>query len=186
MIENYVEVKLNPCRKDLTGMKFGKLTVIKPVKTKNSKYTQWLCRCDCGNEAVAYSYKLLAGRVKSCGCLMTNIHPYKALKQENAELKAKNETLKSQLDLEVQKKEVLEIKNERLKLQTKELENRMRTLDEEDITVEITEDEFEKYKQLKSCLQEIKAIAENCYAPADKENDGFYTILQLITEAEEE
>lgn len=94
MIENYVEIKLNPCRKDLTGMKFGKLTVIKPVKTKNSKYSQWLCKCDCGNEVVAYSYKLLAGRVKSCGCLMTNIHPYKVMQQENAELKAENARLK--------------------------------------------------------------------------------------------
>lgn len=102
------------------------------------------------------------------------------------ELKAENETLKSQLDFEVQKKEVLEAENERLKLKTEELENRMQTLDDEDITVEITEDEFEKYKQLKSCLQEIKAIAENCYDPADKENDGFYTILQLITKAESE
>lgn len=40
--------------------------------------------------------------------------------------------------------------------------------------------------RLNSCLQEIKEIAETCYDPADKENDGFYTILQLITKAEEE
>ena len=46
-----------------------------------------------------------------------------------------------------------------------------------------SEDIVSKYL---TTLQEIKAIAENCYDHADKENDGFYTILQLITKAEEE
>lgn len=38
---------------DLTGQKFGRLTVIKRVEdaiTENgNKFTQWLCNCDCGN-----------------------------------------------------------------------------------------------------------------------------------------
>ena len=32
--------------------------------------------------------------------------------------------------------------------------------------------------QLKQTLAEIKEIAESCYDPADKENDGFWLILQ--------
>ena len=40
-----------------------------------------------------------------------------------AELKAENETLKSQLDFEVQKKEVFEIENERLKEEIKRYKN---------------------------------------------------------------
>ena len=119
------------------------------------------------------------------------------LAEENADIKAENDTLKSQLDFEVQKKEVFEIENERLKLKTEELENRMRTLDDETITVEITEDEFEKYKQLKSCLQEIKKIADARCDECKYGKDGIsckygdcgeaklHLIIQLITKAVE-
>lgn len=40
--------------KDLTGKRFGKLTVIRRAKDyitpKGKPHTQWLCVCDCGNE----------------------------------------------------------------------------------------------------------------------------------------
>ena len=52
--------------KDLSGMKFGKLTAITPVKTGNS--VKWICHCDCGGSAIAYGYDLQRGRVTSCGC----------------------------------------------------------------------------------------------------------------------
>ena len=32
---------------DLTGQRFGKLTVIRPARTKNGLYG-WICQCDCG------------------------------------------------------------------------------------------------------------------------------------------
>ena len=39
-----------PKFKDLTGQRFGYLTIIKKAgKSKNNK-TLWLCKCDCGNE----------------------------------------------------------------------------------------------------------------------------------------
>lgn len=41
-----------------------------------------------------------------------------------------------------------------------------------------------KYCDLLKALTEIKEIAEYCYDPVDKENDGFWTILQLISEVE--
>lgn len=54
---------------DLTGLKFGKLTVIKRDNNKNGRVC-WLCKCDCGNdEYVTYSKTLLNGTCKSCGCL---------------------------------------------------------------------------------------------------------------------
>ena len=34
--------------KDLTGQKFGRLTVIKKIKTK--WLVVWLCQCECGNQ----------------------------------------------------------------------------------------------------------------------------------------
>ena len=49
--------------KDLTGQKFGRLTVIKHIKHKF-----WLCKCECGNEIKVISDNFKAGRTKSCGC----------------------------------------------------------------------------------------------------------------------
>lgn len=53
---------------DLTGQKFGRLTVIKRVENKN-KQTYWLCRCECGNEKDVNAGNLKSGNVRSCGCL---------------------------------------------------------------------------------------------------------------------
>ena len=44
----------------------------------------------------------------------------------------------------------------------------------------------EQLDQLKQTLTEIKEIAEYCYDPVDKENDGFWSILQKISECEVE
>lgn len=54
---------------DLTGQKFGKLTVIK--KNGNDKYKNivWLCKCDCGKETIVNTTRLKSGYTKSCGCL---------------------------------------------------------------------------------------------------------------------
>lgn len=54
--------------KDLTGMKFGKLTVIKYSGIINH-HAAWECKCECGNTAVVRSNDLHSGNVKSCGCL---------------------------------------------------------------------------------------------------------------------
>lgn len=54
---------------DLTGQRFGKLTVIKRVENvMNSHISRWLCQCDCGNEKIVYSNHLRRGNTKSCGC----------------------------------------------------------------------------------------------------------------------
>jgi len=54
---------------DLTGQRFGKLTVISPAKNVDGR-TAWLCRCDCGQERVIKTYHLRSGHTKSCGCLL--------------------------------------------------------------------------------------------------------------------
>lgn len=57
---------------DLTGQKFGRLTVINRAKNHTQKNgsvkTQWLCECDCGNRVVVQGVNLKNGHVKSCGC----------------------------------------------------------------------------------------------------------------------
>lgn len=55
-------------REDLTGKKFGRLTVIKFAHSKNRK-SYWVCKCDCGNETITRSDSLKEGKVKSCSCL---------------------------------------------------------------------------------------------------------------------
>ena len=52
---------------DLTGQRFGKLTVLAPAENVGPR-TAWLCRCDCGNEAVVTTLRLRDGRRTSCGC----------------------------------------------------------------------------------------------------------------------
>lgn len=53
---------------DLTGQKFGLLTVIGIADT-NTQKTYWVCKCDCSNMKTVRSDSLLCGSIKSCGCL---------------------------------------------------------------------------------------------------------------------
>ena len=52
---------------DLTGQRYGSLTVISPAENVGGR-TAWLCRCDCGREAVVKTCHLRSGHTKSCGC----------------------------------------------------------------------------------------------------------------------
>ena len=52
--------------KDLNGKKFGSLTVLYFVDTKNAK-ARWMCRCDCGVEKIITSADLVKGDTKTCG-----------------------------------------------------------------------------------------------------------------------
>lgn len=56
--------------KNLEGMIFGQLTVIKrnPSNHKN-KRVMWDCLCTCGTETTKTSSLLIRGQTKSCGCL---------------------------------------------------------------------------------------------------------------------
>lgn len=53
---------------DLSGRKFGRLTVIEPIIVEK-RLAGYRCRCDCGKEVVAKGYYLKCGNMKSCGCL---------------------------------------------------------------------------------------------------------------------
>lgn len=52
---------------DLTGQRFGKLTVLRPAENIGSR-TAWLCRCDCGQETVVRTFHLRCGHTRTCGC----------------------------------------------------------------------------------------------------------------------
>lgn len=55
-------------RIDLTGRRFGNLTVLGENKSVKSQ-VRWLCRCDCNQTTWVATSLLMAGNTKSCGCL---------------------------------------------------------------------------------------------------------------------
>lgn len=54
---------------DLTGDRYGSLTVIKYHGKNNNGRTMWECKCDCGNTAITSSNLLRRGHTRSCRCL---------------------------------------------------------------------------------------------------------------------
>ena len=58
--------------KDLTGQKFGRLTVVEFAEIrKRSAY--WRCKCICGSQKIVAGYHLLSGAIQSCGCLWAEV-----------------------------------------------------------------------------------------------------------------
>lgn len=54
---------------DLSGQKFGRLTVMERGKNTDRGEATWRCKCKCGSETVVRSDCLRRGDTKSCGCL---------------------------------------------------------------------------------------------------------------------
>lgn len=57
---------------DITGRRFGRLTVIKRAENSKRK-VRWLCKCSCGIEKIVRGSHLRAGKIRSCGCLLQEI-----------------------------------------------------------------------------------------------------------------
>lgn len=55
--------------KDLTGKKFGRLTVTHRAPNDSKDRTVWVCECECGNIKEVRATSLTQGLTKSCGCL---------------------------------------------------------------------------------------------------------------------
>lgn len=53
---------------DLTGKKFGLLTVLRDSGKREYGSAVWVCKCDCGNVIEANGAVLRRGDKKSCGC----------------------------------------------------------------------------------------------------------------------
>ena len=69
---------------DLTGRRFGRLTVIKRMDNYRAEsgyqYAMWLCQCDCGNTKVIKAKSLLSGVSNSCGCLAKELASERMIK----------------------------------------------------------------------------------------------------------
>ena len=77
---------------DLTGHKYGRVTVLEKARgcTPDDPFILWRCRCDCGTEFIARGSSLRNGNTKSCGCLRSPVRSrelklaYELLRQEQA------------------------------------------------------------------------------------------------------
>lgn len=82
--EIYPAKKKMSARADISGVVFGRLTVISDVGLDKSGFRYWKCDCSCGGKVVVRSHELKRGHTKSCGCLQAetrakggmNILPY--------------------------------------------------------------------------------------------------------------
>lgn len=75
---------------DLTGQRFGRLTVVKRVENQISHggtiNVRWLCKCDCLREVVVRAKDLRSGRTQSCGCLHSETFTHKTHGLSNSRL----------------------------------------------------------------------------------------------------
>jgi len=58
---------------DITGRRFGRLTVLGFDGTNDSGNAMWRVRCDCGTEYSVLGSNLKSGAARSCGCLRRDI-----------------------------------------------------------------------------------------------------------------
>lgn len=80
-------------REDLTGQKFGRLTVKYQtedyVDSKGKHYACWLCECECKKQTIVRQSDLkLSDRIYKCDCGLTINRDY------NAAINIKNEGLR--------------------------------------------------------------------------------------------
>lgn len=92
--KDFIDLKVRDCGcnrptgKDLTGMKFSRLTVIS-FHGPSSQGNRWRCLCDCGNETVVNGSQMKRKNVQSCGCLLreTSSAWMKSLRQSGQQKK---------------------------------------------------------------------------------------------------
>lgn len=59
--------------KDLTGMTFGRWTVVSRANNHSGAGVRWACQCSCGTQRDVIGLSLTSGASKSCGCLHKEI-----------------------------------------------------------------------------------------------------------------
>ena len=62
---------------DLTGQRFGRLTVLRRSQKNIMGHAAWICRCDCGNTTIVSGQLLRDGKTLSCGCLQQELRASK-------------------------------------------------------------------------------------------------------------
>ena len=65
------EVRKSTRMIDLVGQRFGRLVVTERVENSKDGQAKWKCKCDCGNECIAFGNNLRRGHTASCGCYVS-------------------------------------------------------------------------------------------------------------------
>lgn len=55
--------------KNISGISFGKLSVVERAGSTKRGDVKWLCKCACGNGIIVIGYNLRNGHTESCGCV---------------------------------------------------------------------------------------------------------------------
>lgn len=67
-----------PKFKDLSGNKYGRLSVLQRatphISETGQKYSRWECVCECGIVLTVLHSSLVSGNTKSCGCYRRELH----------------------------------------------------------------------------------------------------------------
>ena len=69
---------------DISGQKFGMLTVIKRAGVHPGRNSTWLCVCECGSERVVRGSALRTGHTISCGCYHSKLMKEKLTKHDGS------------------------------------------------------------------------------------------------------
>ena len=75
---------------DITGKRFGRLTVLNREGSNLEGRAMWKCKCDCGSEKIILGKSLRVGLTKSCGCIVNELrnertrNKYKGTKLHNS------------------------------------------------------------------------------------------------------
>lgn len=59
--------------KNLTGQRFGRLTVLASDGKGGQGHYRWVCLCDCGNRKTVLGTSLTRGETQSCGCIHSEV-----------------------------------------------------------------------------------------------------------------
>lgn len=59
---------------NITGQKFGRLTVGAFIGIDKNRASLWLCRCSCGKQVIIKGNSLITDHTKSCGCFMREVN----------------------------------------------------------------------------------------------------------------
>lgn len=62
-----------PPKRDLIGLKFGRLLVVEDSGLRRNNKVLWRCLCDCGSERLVPAANLTRGITQSCGCFQRDL-----------------------------------------------------------------------------------------------------------------
>lgn len=66
--QQYATRKTHSPLKDVTGNRYGYLTVVRLANVDEKRVAYWVCACDCGTEKVLRGNDFKSGGTVSCGC----------------------------------------------------------------------------------------------------------------------